>query len=1028
MRVLNVAEKNDAAKELSRIMSRGQCTRREGQSRFNKIYEFNFNILNANARMVMTSVSGHLMSLEFAIAYRKWSSCSPLSLFDAPVVKNVGEDYLPIKKTLECEVRGSQALIIWTDCDREGENIGHEIIDVCTKVCPRIKVYRARFSEITPQSVQRACANLVAPDRLQSEAVDVRMELDLRIGAAFTRFQTLRLQKVFPGFLSDQLISYGSCQFPTLGFVVERYKQVQQFVPEQFFKIKVSHETPDGQVDFVWKRGRLFHRLPCLILYQMCLESPTAKVLSTSSRPKSKWRPLPLDTVELEKLASRKLHINAKETMKIAEKLYTQGFISYPRTETNMFPSSLNLAELVEKQVQDANWGGFASDVLANGPNPRQGSKTDNAHPPIHPTQYTNNLQGNDKRLYEFIVRHFLACCSQDAQGRETSVEIDIAGEKFTATGLMITARNYLDVYPYDRWSTKVIPVYETNEEFQPTSIEMVDGETTPPPLLTEADLIALMEKHGIGTDATHADHIETIKSRSYVGVQGDGTFLPGQLGMGLVEGYDLMHFEFSKPKLRSGLEADLKRICDGTKSGAVVLREQIAKYKENFIQAAQEAIKLDQALSNYFGDPADFIEQELDPLAADPIVRPCPRCEQHQMTLRKTKEGSYMIGCQGFPQCRASIFLPKSVLALTVDESVCPVCRPRDVHMLRFTFKRGSVPPMTPLQYVGCIGGCDEMLTETLDIKDISRVVQNNRQMQQVRGNTRGSQPSRGQSRGRSQSSQFGASQTSASGRGRGRGTRTTGSNQSSRFNASQTSPLTDGFSGNVSWGQNTNRFGSSQTNSSSSAGNLSTTVDSGMFSPNGMSSFNSNNNDENAIVCTCGNAAIQLTVRKDGPNQGRQFYKCSQREGGCDFFLWADANGPLPSTPRPTLWSSTNGSSSWNDSGFGGSGGNSQSIGDELVCNCRQPAVSRTVNKDGPNKGRPFYSCSKPIGQSCGFFKWADQDEDGTGRGMSRGGSRGGTGGAARGGAGGGGRKRKRCGNCHQEGHTKRTCPVNR
>ncbi|EDO40018.1 predicted protein, partial [Nematostella vectensis] len=940
MRVLNVAEKNDAAKELSRIMSRGQCTRREGQSRFNKIYEFNFNILNANARMVMTSVSGHLMSLEFAIAYRKWSSCSPLSLFDAPVVKNVGEDYLPIKKTLECEVRGSQALIIWTDCDREGENIGHEIIDVCTKVCPRIKVYRARFSEITPQSVQRACANLVAPDRLQSEAVDVRMELDLRIGAAFTRFQTLRLQKVFPGFLSDQLISYGSCQFPTLGFVVERYKQVQQFVPEQFFKIKVSHETPDGQVDFVWKRGRLFHRLPCLILYQMCLESPTAKVLSTSSRPKSKWRPLPLDTVELEKLASRKLHINAKETMKIAEKLYTQGRYSVTGTETTTFNAVESMISYIEFVT------GFASDVLANGPNPRQGSKTDNAHPPIHPTQYTNNLQGNDKRLYEFIVRHFLACCSQDAQGRETSVEIDIAGEKFTATGLMITARNYLDVYPYDRWSTKVIPVYETNEEFQPTSIEMVDGETTPPPLLTEADLIALMEKHGIGTDATHADHIETIKSRSYVGVQGDGTFLPGQLGMGLVEGYDLMHFEFSKPKLRSGLEADLKRICDGTKSGAVVLREQIAKYKENFIQAAQEAIKLDQALSNYFGDPADFIEQELDPLAADPIVRPCPRCEQHQMTLRKTKEGRqvklsfYMIGCQGFPQCRASIFLPKSVLALTVDESVCPVCRPRDVHMLRFTFKRGSVPPMTPLQYVGCIGGCDEMLTETLDIKDISR-------------NTRGSQPSRGQSRGRSQSSQFGASQTSASGRGRGRGTRTTGSNQSSRYYVCYS--------------------------------------------------------DENAIVCTCGNAAIQLTVRKDGPNQGRQFYKCSQREGGCDFFLWADANGPLPSTPRPTLWSSTNGSSSWNDSGKR----LDHVIGDELVCNCRQPAVSRTVNKDGPNKGRPFYSCSKPIGQSCGFFKWADQDEDGTGRGMSRGGSRGGTGGAARGGAGGGGRKRKRCGN---------------
>jgi len=88
----------------------------------------------------------------------------------------------------------------------------------------------------------------------------------------------------------------------------------------------------------------------------------------------------------------------------------------------------------------------------------------------------------------------------------------------------------------------------------------MLEGETTPPPLLHEADLIALMDKHGIGTDATHAEHIETIKSRNYVGVQGDGSFVPGELGMGLVEGYDSMGYELSKPKLRAELEADLKR------------------------------------------------------------------------------------------------------------------------------------------------------------------------------------------------------------------------------------------------------------------------------------------------------------------------------------------------------------------------------------------------------------------------------------------------------------------------------------
>ncbi|KAJ7340487.1 DNA topoisomerase 3-alpha [Desmophyllum pertusum] len=144
LRILNVAEKNDAAKELSRIMSRGQSLRREGFSKFNKIYEFDYNILGSNAKMVMTSLSGHMMSLDFTASHQKWHSCAPVALFSAPVTKHVGENYLPIKRTLEREVRGCQVLIIWTDCDREGENIGFEVIDVCQSIRPNIRLYRAQ--------------------------------------------------------------------------------------------------------------------------------------------------------------------------------------------------------------------------------------------------------------------------------------------------------------------------------------------------------------------------------------------------------------------------------------------------------------------------------------------------------------------------------------------------------------------------------------------------------------------------------------------------------------------------------------------------------------------------------------------------------------------------------------------------------------------------------------------------------------------------------------------------------------------
>lgn len=144
--------------------------------------------------MVMTSVSGHLLNYDFPADLSKWNSCHPVELFDAPVVKqlprekpNANAKNAPpnprlIKQNLENEVRNCDMLIIWTDCDREGENIGYEVIDVCRRVKPNISVFRAKFSEITEQAISRAINNLGPPNKAVSDAVDVRSELDLRIG------------------------------------------------------------------------------------------------------------------------------------------------------------------------------------------------------------------------------------------------------------------------------------------------------------------------------------------------------------------------------------------------------------------------------------------------------------------------------------------------------------------------------------------------------------------------------------------------------------------------------------------------------------------------------------------------------------------------------------------------------------------------------------------------------------------------------------------------------------------------------
>ncbi|XP_078273883.1 DNA topoisomerase 3-alpha isoform X1 [Rhinoraja longicauda] len=936
--VLCVAEKNDAAKSIAEIMSAGRSQRREGLSKFNKIYEYGCNVLGQNISVVMTSVSGHLLQLEFKAPFQKWRSCNPVTLFDAEVEKYCPENYVDIKRTLEREVRKCQALVIWTDCDREGENIGFEIIQVCKAVKPNLQVLRARFSEITANSIRHAYENLVEPDEKISDAVDVRQELDLRIGASFTRFQTLRLQKIFPNVLANQIISYGSCQFPTLGFVVERFKAIQAFIQETFHKIKVTHENEDGNVEFNWKRHRLFNHTACLVLYQICMEDPVATVLDVFTKPKSKWRPLPLETVELEKLASRKLKINAKETMRIAEKLYTQGYISYPRTETNIFPKDLNLSILVQQQTVDSHWGAFAQGILdRGGPNPRNGNKSDQAHPPIHPTKYASNLQGTEQRVYEFVVRHFLACCSQDAQGQETTVEIDIAGERFVAHGLMIIARNYLDVYPYDKWNAKIIPVYERGKKFQPTTIEMVDGETCPPQLLTEADLIALMEKHGIGTDATHADHIEKIKSRMYVGLTPEQRFLPGELGMGLVEGYDSMGYEMSKPDLRAELEANLKLVCEGKKDKFSVLHQYIQKYKQVFIEAVAKAKKLDEALSHYLGEMTEITPSEEFQMEISEPVRKCPQCGR-DMILKPKKDGGIYLSCTGYPDCRSAVWFPDSVLEVSKDESVCPTCKPHPVHRLKFKFKRGSVPPLVPLEFVGCIGGCDEMLREILDLR-------------YLRG-------------------------------------------PSHLNNLSQNRP--ESHVNN----RPKNRGGAVPT---VAVGPVSRTVPS------------VTTRDDNAVVCNCGQNALLLTVRKDGPNQGRRFYKCNA--GNCNFFLWDEQDvgesrshgGAVGRENTNTDTGNIRQAESRGTSGVG-----------ETMCTCNQPAVTRTVQKDGPNKGRTFHTCSKPREQQCGFFQWTDENALPGSISKRRDGNSFQNGPTAK--------KPRSCGLCHQPGHTRTKCPQNR
>jgi len=342
--------------------------------------------------MLVTSVCGHIMNYDFPEKYRNWKGTPFTSLYTAPIEKKVTANAKAAVSSLKEAAKGINTIILWLDCDREGEAIAFDVLDVCKSISKPLKVYRAHFSTVTVEDIRNALENLTDPNEKLANAVTIRQEVDLRIGACFTRFQTLLIQEMFPKY---GVISYGPCQFPTLGFIVERYQLIKKFVPEKFFYLdcRVEREVANKklEVKFEWGRNRLFDELATCILLESCEEAKHAKVIKVVKKETYKRKPYPLNTIALQKTASRKLHFSGHKIMEMAEKLYNKGLISYPRTETSRYSSTINIKNLVNRQTGSNVWGNFATRLIENKDGlfkgPLNGKDDDKAHPPIHPVK-----------------------------------------------------------------------------------------------------------------------------------------------------------------------------------------------------------------------------------------------------------------------------------------------------------------------------------------------------------------------------------------------------------------------------------------------------------------------------------------------------------------------------------------------------------------------------------------------------------------------------------------------------------------
>ena len=393
--------------------------------------------------------------MDFPQKYQSWDSTDPAELFRAPIQRK------PTKggtvKHLSDEGKGADFIVLWLDCDREGENIAFEVLDCCMHNMKGggnlfDRVYRAHFSAINPSDIHKAYQALGKPDRNQALSVDARQELDLKVGVAFSRFQTRYFQGRY-GDLDSSVLSYGPCQTPTLGFCVQRHIDIETFKPEPFWTVEFCVMKRGRALRALWNSGRSFNKGKVERLIDEALEKgPVAKVTSVVKKDKKQGRPTPLNTVGLLKACSKALGIGPHSALQTAERLYLQGYLSYPRTESSAYPKSFDIQGMLQQQVTDSRWGSYVRELLNDGFNKARGGVDMGDHPPITPTRpaRVGELSGDMARVYELVVRHCIASVSKDAVWRSTRVDfvVESMNDKggFTLRGKELASPGFLAV------------------------------------------------------------------------------------------------------------------------------------------------------------------------------------------------------------------------------------------------------------------------------------------------------------------------------------------------------------------------------------------------------------------------------------------------------------------------------------------------------------------------------------------------------------------------------------------------------
>lgn len=679
--VLMIAEKPSIATAIAAALSSlSSVSLPTSSTKSPPCYDFRGTFNDRPAYLRISSVHGHVFSTDFPPQYQNWDAVEPLSLFQAPIISTPTSDM--IVRHLNTISKGVDILVLWLDCDREGENICFEVIRCVEKnmsysKCYGQRIYRAKFSAVTTKDIEKALNSLTIPNENESKAVDARQELDLKIGVAFSRFQTSYFRGKYD--IDSSVVSFGPCQTPTLGFCVQRHDDIQSFVSEAYWTIALSVSVDNKVIELQYSRLRIFNQSVTEMFASIISKDKLKCIVSKSSETK-RTRPKPLNTVELLKLASRNLGIGPYSAMKAAEFLYLSGYMSYPRTESTTYPKSFDIKEALTTQTRNSEYGSYAKELLSKGYNNALHGHDAGDHPPITPVGVAYNLSGDNLKIYNLVVRQFLASISNDATFMTTKLIFQslACDETFSVTKSIQIDAGFLAIYDRSRRDVHrdgdgdgdddrqgggvnyadTLPEVSVGDVVSISFVSVKQGKTASPGYLTEAELIGLMEKHGIGTDASIPTHINNILARNYVTLGPGRTLVPSTLGTVLVHGYKSIDPDLVLPLIRGSIEKYCDQIAKGVATKDTVISHSLNIFVSKFIYFTSNIAVMD-----------NIFEASFSPLAATgKFLSKCGVCLRFMRYIHVKPQRLYC------PVCDVNYSLPQNGTIKLYKELKCPL------------------------------------------------------------------------------------------------------------------------------------------------------------------------------------------------------------------------------------------------------------------------------------------------------------------------------------------------------------------